>query len=145
MSKQTIISRYHFNVDWGGARTGFTEVSGLDIEIEPITYREGASPVDDFRKVPGLRKYANIVLKRGILRGDNSFFDWINTKRMNEIEKRDINISLLNENHEPIVVWRAQNAFPVKYTGPTLEAAGNHVAIETLELTHEGLAVLKID
>lgn len=138
------VSRYHFTADWGGSRTGFTEISGLNIEIEPVLFREGASPEDQMRKLPGLRSYSNIVLKRSILKGDNDFFDWINTKQMNQIQRRDITISLLNENHEPIVIWRVKNAFPVKYTGPVLSAGANNVAMECLELTHEGLTVVKI-
>ncbi|MCF3110532.1 phage tail protein [Niabella sp. CC-SYL272] len=137
------VSRYHFTADWGGSRTGFAEISGLNIEIEPVLFREGASPEDQMRKLPGLRSYSNIILKRSILKGDNDFFEWINTKQMNQIQRRDITISLLNENHEPIVVWRVKSAFPVKYTGPVLSAGANSVAMECLELTHEGLTVVK--
>ncbi len=136
-----IINRYHFSVDWGGSRIGFMEVSGLDIEIEAITFREGSSPEDSFRKIPGLRKYSNITLKRAIVKGDNDFFAWINTKQIGTIERRDITVSLLNEAHEPLVVWRAKNAFPVHYYGPVLGAQDGSVAMETLVLTHEGIRI----
>ncbi|MBC7867512.1 MAG: phage tail protein [Gloeobacteraceae cyanobacterium ES-bin-316] len=136
---QNLVSRYHFSVDWGGSRNGFMEVSGLDIEIEAITFREGSSPDDSFKKIPGLRKYSNITLKREITRGNNEFFAWINTKQIGTIERRDISISLLNEAHEPVVVWRIKNAFPVHYYGPALAAQDNGLAIETLVLTHEGM------
>ncbi len=138
---QKIFNRYHFSVEWGGSRIGFMEVSGLDIEIEAISFREGSSPEDSFRKVPGLRKFSDITLKRGIVKGDNEFFAWINTKQIGTIERRDVTISLLNENHVPVVVWRVQNAFPVKYAGPVLESNGSDVAMETLVLTHEGITV----
>ncbi len=138
---QRIFNRYHFSIDWGGSRIGFMEVSGLDIEIEAISFREGSSPEDSFRKVPGLRKFSDIILKRGIVKGDNEFFAWINTKQIGTIERRDITISLLNENHDPVVVWRVQNAFPVKYSGPVLESNGSDAAMETLVLTHEGTTV----
>jgi len=138
---QRVINRYHFSVEWGGSRIGFMEVSGLDIEIEAVSFREGSNPDDSFRKVPGLRKFSDIILKRGIVKGDNEFFTWINTKQIGTIERRDVRISLLNENHEPIVVWKLQNAFPVKYSGPVLEANGSDLAIETLVLTHEGISV----
>ena len=59
--------------------------------------------------------------------------------RLNTVERRDIVISLLNEKHEPVMVWKAQNAFPVKVEGPALKASGNEVAIESIELAHEGL------
>jgi len=138
---QRVINRYHFRVEWGGSRIGFMEVSGLDIEIEAVSFREGSSPDDSFRKIPGLRKFSDIILKRGIVKGDNEFFAWINTKQIDTIERRDVIISLLNENHEPIVLWKVKNAFPVKYSGPVLEANGSDLAIETLVLTHEGIAV----
>ena len=138
---QRVINRYHFSVEWGGSRIGFMEVSGLDIEIEAVSFREGSNPDDSFRKVPGLRKFSDIILKRGIVKGDNEFFTWINTKQIGTIERRDVRISLLNENHEPIVVWKVENAFPVKYSGPVLEANGSDLAIETLVLTHEGISV----
>ena len=139
---QNISINYHFTVDWGGTRIGFMEVSGLDIEIEAISYRDGSSKDDSFINIPGLKKFSNIILKRGIVSGDNEFFSWINSKQMGIIEKRDIVISLLNENHEPVVSWKVSQAFPVKYSGPALKANSSEVAIETLELTHEGFSIM---
>lgn len=138
---QNVINRYHFSVDWGGTRTGFMEVSGLDIEIEAVSFRDGGSPDDSFKKLPGLRKYADITLKRGIIKGDNDFFNWINTKQIGTIQKRDVIILLLDENHSPIVKWKIKNAFPVKYTGPVLNANSSDIAMEALVLTHEGITV----
>ena len=138
---QNVINRYHFSVDWGGTRTGFMEVSGLDIEIEAVSFRDGGSPDDSFKKLPGLRKYADITLKRGIIKGDNDFFNWINTKQIGTIQKRDVTILLLDENHSPIVKWKIKNAFPVKYTGPVLNANSSDIAMEALVLTHEGITV----
>ena len=132
---------YHFNVEWGGTRLGFEEVSGLKIEYQIIEYREGNSPEFSATKMPGIPKYSNITLKRGILPGDNEFFDWLKTIRLNQVERRDLVISLLNENHEPAMVWKAKNAFPVRIEGPVLKATGNEVAIETLEVAHEGLTI----
>ena len=138
---QNILNRYHFSVEWGGTRIGFMEVSGLDIEIEAVSFREGSSPEDSFRKIPGLRKFSNITLKRGIVKGDNDFFEWINTKRIGSIERRDITISLLDGDHQPLVIWKIRNAFPVHYFGPVLAANDSDLAIETLVLTHEGISV----
>jgi phage tail-like protein len=138
---QNAISRYHFTVEWGGSRIGFTEVSGLDIEIEAVSYREGSNPQDHVNKIPGMRKFSDITLKRGIVRGDNDFFKWINTKEIDNIERRDLTISLLDGQHQPVVVWKVNNAFPVKYEGPTLVAQSSELAIETLVITHEGIRV----
>jgi phage tail-like protein len=135
------INRYHFSVQWGGTRIGFMEVSGLDIEIEAVNYRDGSSPEDSVRKVPGLRKFSNVTLKREIIKGDNEFFDWINTKQIGNIERRDVVISLLNESHAPVVVWRLERAFPVHYFGPLLSSNEGGLAMETLVLTHEGMTI----
>lgn len=141
MAQQHPLSQYHFQVQWGGARLAFQEISGLDIEIETLHYREGSSPADSERKMPGLRKFSNITLKRGLVQGDNDFFNWINTKRIGTIERRDLTIALLDEQHQPAIVWKVKNAFPVKYTGPVLKANGNEIAMESIELTHEGIEV----
>ena len=133
---------YHFKVEWGGTRIGFAEVSGLNVEVQVIEYREGSNIEYSSTKMPGMKKYSNIVLKRGIFAGDNEFFDWFNAINLNQVERRDISISLLNENHEPVMIWRVKNAFPVKIEGPNLKATGNDVAIETLEVAHEGLAIV---
>lgn len=135
------LSTNHFIVDWGGQRIGFTEVSGLSIEMEPISYRQGASPEYSNITMPGQIKHTNIVLKRGISLGDNDFYDWFKTVKLNTIERRDITISLLNEEHEPVVTWKVKNAFPVKVSWPDLKANANEPAIETIELAHEGITV----
>ena len=137
------LSNFHFSVEWGGTKIGFTEVSGLDIYFEPILYRQGASLEYSETKMPGMVKYSNIILKRGLIAGDNEFFKWLNTKNLNTIERRDVIIKLLNENHDPVFTWVVKNAFPIKYSGPVLNSQGNEVAMETLELAHEGLSVVE--
>ncbi len=135
------IPKFHFQVEWGGSRIGFTEVSGLDITTEVIDYRDGASPEYSKIKMPGQRTFSNITLKRGTFAGDNEFYEWFNTVNLNQIVRRDLTISLLNENHEPVVVWKVKNAWPSKVTPTDLNADGNEVALETLELAHEGLTI----
>ena len=132
---------FHFRIEWGGKNVGFSEVSGLTQELQVIEYREGSSPDYSTIKMPGLRKYNNITLKRGIAKSDNEFFKWLNSVKLNVIERRDLTISLLNENHEPVMVWKAQNAFPVKVEGPGLKSSGNEVAVESIEIAHEGLVL----
>jgi phage tail-like protein len=138
------IAKFHFSVTWGVERVGFTEVTGLDVQIEVIEYREGNSPVFSKVKQPGMLKYSNITLKRGTMAADSDFFKWINDMDpyTHESKRREITIRLLNEGHTPIMTWTAKNAFPVKYQASDLKADGNEVAIETLEIAHEGLTVL---
>jgi phage tail-like protein len=132
---------FHFTVEWGGQRVGFTEVSGLTQENQAIEYRDGSFLEYSAIKMPGMRKFSNITLKRGVVKADNQFFQWLATVRLNKVERRDLVISLLDESHAPVMVWKVQNAFPVKVEGPQLKATGNEVAIESIELAHEGLEV----
>lgn len=133
--------KFHFQVNWGGTKIGFTEVSGLDVETEVIEYREGSSPEYSKIKMPGMQKFSNITLKRGTFKSDNDFYNWWNTVKLNTIERRDITISLLNESHEPVVTWKIKNAWPSKVQSTDLKSDGNEVAIESLELIHEGLSI----
>ena len=135
------LPKFHFQVEWGGAKVGFTEVTGLNVETDVIEYRDGASPEYHKIKMPGMQKFSNITLKRGKFKSDNQFYDWWNTQQMNTVERRDLTISLLNENHEPVFVWKVKNAWPIKVNATDLKADGNEVAIETIELVHEGLTM----
>lgn len=135
------LPKFHFQVDWGGARLSFTEVSGLDVETEVIEYRDGSMRDYTRLKIPGMQKYGNVTLKRGVFSGDNEFFDWWNTVALNTVERRDVTIALLNEAHEPVMVWKVKNAWPAKVAGTDLKADGNEIAIETVELAHDGLTV----
>jgi len=134
---------FHFRVDWGGTSISFSEVSGLNIENQVIEYRDGASPEFSMRKMPGLQKFGNVTLKRGIFKGDNEYYDWLNTIKMNTIDRRDITVSLLDEEHNPVMKWRIKSAFPSKLEGAAMKASGNEVAIESIEVAHEGLVVEK--
>lgn len=136
------LAKFHFRVEWGGERLGFTEVTGLDMQVEAIEYREGSSPEYSKIKMPGLHKFSNLTLKRGSVAGDSDFYKWINTISLNQVERRDVIISLLNETHAPVLTWKAKNTFPIKLQASDLKADGNEVAIETLELAHEGLSLV---
>ena len=70
---------FHFRVDWGGTNIGFSEVSGLNMETQVIEYRDGTSPDFSTIKMPGMQKYANLTLKRGVMAADNEFYKWWNT------------------------------------------------------------------
>lgn len=119
----------------------FSEVSGLTQEIQVIEYRDGQTPQQSAMKMPGLQKVNNITLKRGVQKGDNSFYNWLNTVKLNTIGRKDLIISLLDENDSPTMVWNVKNAFPVKVEGPSLKATGNEVAVESIEIAHEGLSI----
>ncbi len=135
------LPKFHFEVQWGGTRIGFTECTGLEVTTEKIEYRDGASKEYHKIRMPGMQTFGDLTLKRGIFAGDNEFYAWWNTVALNTIERRDITISLLNESHEPVVIWKVKNAWPTKVTSTDLNASGNETAIETMVLAHEGLTM----
>ncbi len=145
------LPKFHFLVEWGNEfRIGFTEVSGLDFETEVIEYREGSNKKYNKTKQPGLTKYSNVTLKRGTFQGDFDFFtEWQKTYFFQEgndtgsLFRRSVTIKLLNEKHEPIITWILENAWPSKVQSTDLKADANEVAIETMELVHEGLTILE--
>ena len=130
---------FQFDVDWGGARLGFSEVSGMTQETQVIEYREGNLTEHFVVKMPGMKKFGNLTFKRGIIKGDDDFKTWFNTNVLNTTERRTITIRLLDEEGNPVVVWTAKNCFPTKFEGPGLKATGNEVAIETLEVAFESI------
>lgn len=138
------LPKFHFEVEIGGSTLGFTEVTGLDKQIDVIEYREGQSKTYSKIKMPGMQKYSNITMKRGTFVGKTEYYDWLKTVDMlGNTERRDITIKLLNEKHEPVFTWKALNAFPTKVQASDLKADGNEVAIETIEIAHEGLSLVK--
>ena len=141
------VPKFHFQLEWGGTRVGFTEVTGLDFETTPIEYREGSSPLYNKTKQPGMTKYSDITLKRGTFLGDFEYFElWKKTFMFQEGKaqfRRDINIKLLDEEHKPIITWALSKAWPSKIQSTDLKADGNEVAIETMTLVHEGLSIVE--
>ncbi|MBW8682922.1 phage tail protein [Chitinophaga rhizophila] len=139
------LPKFHFQVEWGGKNIGFTEVTGLTVETEAIEYRHGASPEYHKTKQPGLKKYSNITLKRGTFQSDNEYFDWwqetVFFQENNGKYRRTITISLLDEMHKPIIVWKVKNAWPIKVQSADLKADANEIAVESVELVHEGLVI----
>ena len=138
---QPVISQYHFLAEWGGSRIDFLEISGLDIFVDVVPMRGGSSTEEIETKIPGLTRYNDIILKRAVKVGDNEFYDWIKTRSFGNIERRDVNISLLNEQIEPVISWKVKNCFPAQYIGPVLISNDSQLATETLVLTHEGFSV----
>lgn len=135
---QDPLRQFNFLLEIDGIdQAGFQEVSGLASEIDVIEYREGAEP-NVIRKLPGLRKYANVTLKRGTLAG-GELWEWHHAIASGADDRRDVRITLLGPDRAPRVHWKLHRAWPSLYEGPTLAAQSSEVAIETLVLVHEGL------
>lgn len=129
---------YNFFVEIDGIqRAGFRECSGLDTAQDPIEYREGNDALT-VHKLPGLVKYSNISLKWGTT-DDAALWDWRKKVMDASIERKNGSIVLMNDAGEEKARWNFVEGWPTKWTGPSFNATGNEVAIETLEISHEGL------
>lgn len=130
-----------FEVQWMGGNGSFAEVGGLDMQTDMAEYRGGLDTTLTTRKIPGLMKYSNITLQRGVLAKDNDFFDWWTKNQQGTHEARDITITLQDESGAATVTWSIVRAWPVKVEAPGLNAKGTDVAVEKLEFCHEGVTV----
>jgi phage tail-like protein len=135
------LPKFHFQVKWDAEVMSFQEVSGLDIEAQPIEYRHGDSPEFSTIKMPGIKKFGNVTMKKGVFKSDNKFWDWFNQIKMNTIKRVPVTISLLDESGAPTMVWTLANAWPTKLTATDLKSDGNEVSIESIEITHEGITI----
>jgi len=133
--------KFSFQVNWESTVMSFQEVSGLDIESQPIEYRHGESKEFSAITMPGIKRVGNVTMKKGVFKADNKFWDWFNQIKMNTIKRVPVTISLLDETGSPTIVWTLQNAWPTKITRTDLKSDGNEVAVETMEIAHEGLTV----
>jgi phage tail-like protein len=137
---------FNFLVSIGGidgqeAQAGFSEVSGLSTEIEVIEYRAGNYISETPVKIPGLTKYSPVVLKRGLI-GSLELYEWLKESGHSESDsRRDVVIHLLNDEHEPVFTWKLSRAWISKYSVSDLKASSSEIAIESIELVHEGLRI----
>lgn len=135
------LPRFYFEVEWDGALMRFQEVSGLDVAAQPIEYRHGDSVQFSVHKMPGLAKYSDVTLKKGVFKSDTKFWGWFNEIKMNTVQRKPVTIRLLDERGAPTMVWKLANAWPTKISGTDLKATGNEVAVETIVIAHEGLTI----
>jgi phage tail-like protein len=127
---------FNFLVEIDGiTEAGFRECGGLDANTDTVEYREGSDP-NHVRQLTALNKYTPITLKRGITDSDK-LWKWRQTVIDGKTERKNFSIVLLNEAREEKLRWNFRNAFPSKWTGPSLNATSNEVAVETLEIVHE--------
>ncbi len=129
---------FNFLVEIDGiTRAAFQQVSGFDSTIDVIEHREGGDNTTP-RKLPGMTKHSNIVLKWG-LTDDAQLYDWHREAVRGNVQRKNGSIVLLDRRGQEVARWNFVNAWPAKWDGPDFNAEGNDVAIETLELTHEGV------
>lgn len=130
---------FNFAVEIEGLLVGgFTEVSGLESEIQTEDYQEGG--VNGFvHKLPGQATYANLVLSHG-LTAVGTLWNWYHQTSTGVVQRRNGTIMLLDHRQTPVMWWNFRNALPVRWTGPTFDATVDSVGVESLELVHEGLS-----
>lgn len=130
--------KFRYKVEIAGIEAGgFSEVTGFDASIDVIEYREG-DKVQTPMKVPGLKKYGNITLKQGLV-DSNVLYEWMYTGVEKDVDRKTVTITLLDIAGEPAASWQVINAWPTKYTAPDFNATSSEIAIESLELAHEGM------
>lgn len=130
--------RFRYKVEIDGIEAGgFSEVTGFDASIDVMEYREG-DMVQTPMKIPGLKKYGNITLKKG-LADSQALYDWLAEGVTGEVNRKTITITLLDATESPAASWRVINAWPIKYTAPEFNATSSEVAVESLEIAHEGM------
>ena len=141
MARDDPYKGYNFLVEIDGISVAaFCEVSGLSSATEVIEYRNGSDRANTVRKLPGLTTYANIVLKRGVTQ-DTQLWQWRKAIEQGTPDRRSGAIVLLDDEHKPVRRWRFTEGWVTKFDGPDLNAKGNDVAIETIEIAHEGLTI----
>ncbi len=134
---------FYFAVQFGSQNNtvSFQEISGLDTETQNIEYRHGDRKQFSIVKMPGIAKAGNVTFKKGMFKSDSPFFEWFDNIRMNTIKRETVTIQLLDENGSPAMTWTLANAWPVKISGTDLKSDAKEVAVEILELAHEGITV----
>jgi phage tail-like protein len=137
--------KFNFLVDLGtgsteGPDAGFSACSAIGMEVDVVEYRNGNEHANEVRKVTGLCRYPNVVLKRGII-GTLTLYQWLNQIRNgDENAFRTVTIQLMSEDRTAVVVtWKLLRARIVKYTSGPLDAKGSDVAMEEIEIAYERL------
>jgi len=142
-SKGWPLPNYRFKVDWGDIVQNilFQEVSGLDSEIQLIEYRKGDSPDFGQVKMPGIAKYGNVTLKRGVFLNSGSFWKLYDELKLNTIKRQTVTIKLIDEIGKVVITWTLINAWPTKISSTDLKSDGNQVAIDSIELAYQELTI----
>lgn len=135
--------KFRFEADLGDQlkNVAFQEIYGMGVENQVIEYRHSNSPVFSTIKMPGLCKYGNVTMRRGVFVNDNSFWNWYNEINMNTVKRRTVVIRLLDETGSTTMQWTLYNAWPAKIISTDLKSDGNEVAVDTIEIAYEQLFV----
>ena len=135
--------KYNYKVLIDNQETaGFSEVSAPDISTDPVEYREGNMAGRTVGKQPGILKYGNVTLKRGVT-DSLLFIEWMKEIQSGKATRKTVVITLMDDEMKDVATWQLEKAWPTKYSGSDLNATSNEAAIESLELATEGITRIK--
>jgi phage tail-like protein len=128
--------RFRVSIDGYGSLGSWSKCDGLTVEYEVLEYQEGGQN-DYIHRLPGRCKYQNVKLTRPLDKSSAGVASWVAGQRK-KVDRSNAEIAVLDAAGEVVAQWNLNGAYPVKWTGPTLDATGNQIATETLELAHNG-------
>jgi phage tail-like protein len=136
------LAGFNFLLESGGVlRAGFSEITGLNSETDVIEYRNGNEDMTN-RKIPGMKKFGNITLKSGLAASpDQDLLTWRHAVEVGDIQRLDVSIVIMDEQRTEQVRYNLRNAWPSKWVGPDLKGGASEMAIEQLEIAHEGVSL----
>lgn len=138
MARKDPLRNFRFRVEIDGIQqAGFSEVTGFDATVEPIDYREGTDPTHA-RKLTGMTKYGNVTLKWGVT-DSMALYDWHRQIVNGDIQRKNIAIIVVDESGQDKARWEIVEAWPSKYDPADLNAKGNDVSVEMVEICNEGV------
>jgi phage tail-like protein len=148
VTKNDIKSRYplpayNYRVTLGSLLIGVSEITGLSIEYEPVTYKHGLSFAMGAKIIPGMRQPVRLTMRRGVVKRGETFYHWLRDTYADPLTRarQDILIDLCDDAGVPVVRWKVQGAMPVKIDAPSFDASSNEVAIETIEVIAQDLQI----
>lgn len=151
LTKNEIKSRYplpsyNYKVSIDGEIIAFSQVSGLSMAFETITYKESSTeqgnPGPVTMRMPAQGSDISVTLQKGVVRKKSiALFEWINSIQTNLVDKKDISIELCDENGDAVIIWKVINAFPTSLEAPTFDAASNDASIESMTLMADRVTI----
>jgi phage tail-like protein len=141
-SQTSLIEKYYFRVTIQSMQFKFQEVAGLDMEAQPVESKKGSSPAFSTVKMPGIKKYGNVTLKKGAAPNTKIIADFLNSKS-GSIKPSNITIELLDEKGKTEIAWTLANARPSKIVKSPSKAGDKELLVESIEIVHEGMTVKK--
>lgn len=138
------ISAFRYKATIGGEDIAFSEISGLNVGYESTEYKEATSEGIRTILVLGQRDTPTVTLKRGLFEKSLGLYNWLNAISTDDFEKKDVVISMLNNNNEAVMTWTITNAFPTKFEGPSLDAKSNDVTFQSLEIKGNMLTIADV-